>query len=322
MNQLLDKFISMFGAILAFALVVALIVLLSWLVGKFKASWSDKLQGIIYLAPVAILLLAGLVWPALLTIRQSFGGPTGDEGVSLVNFVKIFTSPELLRPLLNTAVWVICVPILATVVGLAYAVLVDRSRFEAFAKALIFLPMAISMVGASIIWKFVYEYRAPGTNQTGLFNAVITLFGGDPVDFMQDKPWNTFWLIIVMVWIQAGFAMTVLSAAIKAIPDDVVEAAKLDGATGWRLFRTITLPSIRGSVIVVVTTVGIATLKVFDVVRTMTGGQFDTSVLALEFYNYSFRFFEYGTGAALAVLLFILVMPIVIYNVIQMRKDA
>lgn len=125
-----------------------------------------------------------------------------------------------------------------------------------------------------------------------------------------------------MVWIQAGFAMTVLSAAIKGIPDEIIEAAKIDGTTGWKLFRFITLPSIRGSLVVVLTTVGIATLKVFDVVRTMTGGQFDTSVLALEFYNYSFRYSQYGTGAALAVVLFILVLPIVIYNVVQMRKDA
>ena len=322
MTQIVDKFLAMFVAIALFAVVVALIVGIAWLVGRLRSRSSDRLQGVVYVAPVVLMLAAGLVYPALLTIRQAFGGPTGDVGFSLTNFANIFTSPELLRPLINTAVWVIAVPVLATVVGLAYAVLVDRSRFEAFAKALIFLPMAISMVGASIIWKFVYEYRPAGAAQTGLFNAIITTFGGDPVDFMQSRPWNTFWLIVVMVWIQAGFAMTVLSAAIKAIPDEVVEAAKIDGSTGWRLFRSITLPSIRGSVVVVLTTVGIATLKVFDVVRTMTGGQFDTSVLALEFYNYSFRYFEYGTGAAIAVLLFILVLPIVIYNVIQMRRDA
>ncbi|AQP47055.1 ABC transporter permease [Tessaracoccus aquimaris] len=320
--KIADKFIEMIMAIIIFAAVVALIVGVAWLVGRLKSKTSDRLQGLVYILPVLVMLLAGLVWPAVLTIRQAFGGPTGDKGFTLHNFATVFKSPELLGPLLNTIVWVLAVPVLATVIGLAYAILVDRSRFEAFAKALIFLPMAISMVGASIIWKFVYDVRGPGQTQVGLFNAILTFFGADPVDFMQARGWNTFWLIIVMVWIQAGFAMTVLSAAIKAIPDDLIEAAKIDGTTGWRLFRFITLPSIRGSLVVVLTTVGIATLKVFDVVRTMTGGQFDTSVLALEFYNYSFRYFEYGTGAALAVILFILVLPIVIYNVVQMRKDA
>lgn len=320
--QIAEKFIQMFGAIAVFALVVLLIVGISWLVGRVPSKASDKAQGVVYVLPVVLMLGAGLVWPALLTIRQAFGGPNGNGPFTFDNFVTMFTSPELLRPLLNTAIWVIMVPVLATAVGLAYAILVDRTRFEAAAKALIFLPMAISMVGASIIWRFVYEYRAPGTPQIGLYNAILNMFGLQPVDFMQSKPWNTLWLIVVMVWIQAGFAMTVLSAAIKAIPDDVIEAAKIDGTTGWKLFRYITLPSIRGSLVVVLTTVGIATLKVFDVVRTMTGGQFDTSVLALEFYNYSFRYFEYGTGAALAVVLFVLVLPIVIYNVVQMRKDA
>lgn len=320
--KIMDKFGDMLMAIVVFALVVVLIVALAWLVGQIRTRASGKVQGFIYILPVLIMLLGGLVYPAILTIRQAFGGPTGDEGFGVENFVAIFTRPELLRPLINTALWVVCVPVFATIVGLAYAVLVDRSRFEAFAKALIFLPMAISMVGASIIWKFMYDFRAAGETQVGLFNAILTGIGFQPVDFMQTRWWNTFFLIVVMVWIQAGFAMTVLSAAIKGIPDEIIEAAKIDGTTGWKLFRFITLPSIRGSLVVVLTTVGIATLKVFDVVRTMTGGQFDTSVLALEFYNYSFRYSQYGTGAALAVVLFILVLPIVIYNVVQMRKDA
>lgn len=312
----------MLWAIAIFAGVVALIVGIAWLVGKLKSRNADRLQGLIYIAPVVIMLVAGLLYPAIETIRQAFAGPKGDGPFTMQNFVNIFSASESIRPLINTAAWVVLVPILSTVVGLAYAVLVDRTRFEAAAKALIFLPMAISMVGASIIWKFVYEVRRPGAEQIGLFNAVISAFGGQPVDFMQQRPWNVFWLIIVMVWIQAGFAMTVLSAAIKGIPDEIIESAKIDGTTGWRLFRFITLPSIRGSLVVVLTTISIATLKVFDIVRTMTGGQFDTSVLAVEFYNSSFRQFEYGTGAAYAVIIFALVLPIVIFNVRQMRKDS
>jgi alpha-glucoside transport system permease protein len=213
-------------------------------------------------------------------------------------------------------------PILATAIGLAYAVLVDRTRFEAFAKALIFLPMAISFVGAAIIWKFVYAYRPNQQNiqQIGLLNQFLVWLGFEPVNFILAEPWNNVLLIVVMIWIQAGFAMTVLSAAIKAIPSDIIEAARLDGVGGLRLFFSITLPSIRPAVVVVVTAISIAVLKVFDIVRTMTGGQFGTSVVANEFYVQSFRLSDLGMGSALAMILFVLVVPIVIYNVRQMRK--
>jgi alpha-glucoside transport system permease protein len=221
---------------------------------------------------------------------------------------------------INTAVWVVVVPLFSTLIGLIYAVLVDRSRFEKFAKALIFLPMAISLVGASIIWKFVYDYRDTSQQQIGIANAVLKGLGFDTYRFLLNEPWNTMFLIIIMIWVQAGFAMTILSASIKAIPDDIVEAARLDGVGGFKMFRYITVPSIRPSLIVVLTTISITTLKVFDIVRTTTGGNFDTSVLAYQFYTESFVQFNQGLGAALAVLIFILVMPIVIYNVRQMRK--
>jgi alpha-glucoside transport system permease protein len=220
----------------------------------------------------------------------------------------------------NTAIWVILTPILATGIGLVYAVLVDRARFERFAKALIFLPMAISLVGASIIWGFVYDYKAVDQEQIGILNALLKALGFDTYRFVLTEPWNTFFLIVIMVWVQAGFAMTILSASIKAIPDDIIEAARLDGVGGFKMFRYITVPSIRPSLIVVLTTISITTLKVFDIVRTTTGGQFGTSVLANEFYTQSFRSFDFALGAALAVLIFVLVTPIVIYNVRQMRR--
>ena len=209
----------------------------------------------------------------------------------------------------NTALWVALVPAVATSIGLVYAVLVDRSRFEKFAKALIFLPMAISLVGASIIWKFVYDYREASNTQIGLANQVLKSLGFDTHQFLLNEPWNTIFLIVIMIWVQAGFAMTLLSASIKAIPEDIVEAARLDGVGGLRMFRYITIPSIRPSLIVVLTTISITTLKVFDIVRTITGGNFDTSVLAYEFYVQSFRSDNTGLGAALAVLIFVLVMP-------------
>jgi alpha-glucoside transport system permease protein len=274
-----------------------------------------------FLGPTAILLGVGLVYPALRTIWGSFFNGDGSEFVGLDNYATVFTEDSFQTVLRNTVLWVVLVPLLSVGLGLVYAYLVDRTRLEALAKALIFLPMAISMVGAGVIWKFVYEYRPdqPGVNQIGVLNKLLTLVGVDPQQFLLDQPVNNLYLIIVMVWIQTGFAMTVLSAAIKAIPDDVVEAARLDGVSGLQMFRHITVPSIRPALVVVLTTVAIVSLKAFDVVRTMTGGNFGTSIVANEFYTQSFRYSNFGLGAALAVLLFILVVPIIAYNVRQLR---
>jgi alpha-glucoside transport system permease protein len=279
-------------------------------------------SGIAFTAPAVLLLLIGLLYPAGRTAVQSVLNASSAGFVGLDNYIRIFTQPDLVVVLRNTLLWVVITPILATAIGLVYAVLVDRTRFEALAKALIFLPMAISFVGAAIIWKFVYAYRPNQQNiqQIGLLNQALVWLGLEPIDFLLQRPWNNLLLIVVMIWIQAGFAMTVLSAAIKAIPSDIVEAARLDGVGGLRLFFYITLPSIRPAVVVVVTAISIAVLKVFDIVRTMTGGQFDTSVVANEFYVQSFRLSDLGVGSALAMILFVLVVPIVIYNVRQMRK--
>lgn len=272
-----------------------------------------------FLGPAVLLILFGLVYPATLTIRDSFYDAAGSTAIGLANYETIFTSSQFLIVLRNTALWVFLVPLIATSFGLVYSVLVDRTRFERVAKALIFLPMAISMVGAAIIWRFVYEFKPAAAAQTGLANQFLVWIGVAPQQFLLNPPWNTFFLIAVMIWIQAGFAMTILSAAIKSIPDDIIEAAKLDGVSGFRMFRYVTLPSVRPAVVVVLTTIGIATLKVFDIVYAMTGGQFETSIIANEFYVQSFSRNDAGIGAALAVILFVLVIPILIYNVRQMR---
>jgi alpha-glucoside transport system permease protein len=309
----------MFIALGVFALVfVGILVIAS----RFTGRRGERVQAISFVGPALALLAFGLLYPAILTIIQSFQNSAGTTSVGLQNYIDIFTKPELLLVLRNTAVWVLLVPFFATAIGLLYAILIDRARGEALAKSLIFLPMAISMVAASIIWKFMYEYRPTARPQIGVFNAILKELGLDTYQFLINDPANTLFLIAIMVWIQAGFAMTVLSAAIKAIPDDIIEAAKLDGVSGAKMFRWITLPSIRPALIVVLTTIAIGTLKVFDIVRTMTGGQFNTSVIANEFYAQSFRFDQNGIGAAFAVVLFVLVIPIVAYNVVQMRKDA
>jgi alpha-glucoside transport system permease protein len=322
-----EKLIQMLIVIALFVGVMAVVLLVSSRAdagGRTGTTGTgrgrDLLHASAFVLPAALMIGLGLLYPGLRTIYESFRNANSSEFVGLANYQTVFTNSDQLMVLRNTAFWVILTPVLATLVGLVYAVLVDRSRFEKFAKSLIFLPMAISLVGASLIWKFVYDYRATGNEQIGLANQILKWLGFDTYRFLLTEPWNNFFLIVIMIWVQAGFAMTVLSAAIKAIPDDIVEAARLDGVAGMRMFRHITVPSIRPTLIVVLTTISITTLKVFDIVRTTTGGNFDTSVLAYEFYVQSFRSFNNGLGAALAVLLFVLVTPIVIYNVRQMRK--
>ena len=315
-----EKFLQMAAAIGAFAAVIGVILFIA---GRFSGRRGDRVVALAFLLPTVALLLVGLVYPGLRTIYQSFFNAAGSAFIGMDNYKTVFTTPDQLTVLRNTVLWVVITPFVATAVGLLYAILVDRARLESLAKALIFLPMAISFVGASIIWKFVYEYRPAqgGIKQIGLLNQLVVWAGGSPQQWLLEKPWNTLFLIAIMIWIQAGFAMTVLSAAIKAIPDDIVEAARLDGVRRLGMFRYITVPSIRPALIVVLTTIGIGTLKVFDIVRTVTGGQFDTSVVANEFYSQSFRSDNQGLGAALAVLLFVLVVPIVVYNVRQLRAQ-
>jgi alpha-glucoside transport system permease protein len=308
------KFVLMFFVMALFVIVMSAIL---FAVDRPKLPRWVPLIG--FLGPAVLLILFGLVYPAIVTIRESFYDAGGNNLVGLDNYQTIFTNSQFLIVLRNTALWVFLVPLVATAFGLVYSVLVDRTRFERVAKALIFLPMAISMVGAAIIWRFVYEYKPAAAPQTGLANQLLVWLGLEPQQFLLNSPANTFFLIAVMIWIQAGFAMTILSAAIKSIPDDIIEAAKLDGVSGFRMFRYVTLPSVRPAVVVVLTTIAIATLKVFDIVYTMTGGQFQTSIIANEFYVQSFSRNDAGIGAALAVLLFILVIPILIYNVRQMR---
>ncbi|MET8360597.1 sugar ABC transporter permease [Micromonospora sp. NPDC005171] len=273
-----------------------------------------------FLLPTLLLLVIGLVVPAIRTMLLSLMNRTSTEWVGLDNFGWMFSDDSIVRVLINTLVWVLLVPLVATGFGLIYAVLVDKARFESVAKSLIFLPMAISFVGASIIWKFVYAYRGDG-DQIGLLNQIVVSLGGEPKQWLLESPLNTLLLIVIMIWIQAGFAMVVLSAAIKAIPGDIVEAARLDGVSPWQMFWQITMPSIRPALIVVMVTLTIATLKVFDIVRTSTNGNYDTSVIANEMYNQAFRYGENGRGSALAVFLFILVIPVVIYQIRNLRQQ-
>ncbi|MEV0326566.1 sugar ABC transporter permease [Micromonospora echinospora] len=286
-----------------------------------RAKPREGVFALFFLLPAVLLLTIGLVVPAVRTTLLSFMDGGSENWVGLRNYGWLFAQDEILRVILNTMVWVLLVPLIATTIGLLYAVMVDKARLEAVAKSLIFMPMAISFVGASIIWKFVYAYRSEDQEQIGLLNQIVVSLGGEPKQWLLESPLNTLLLIVIMVWIQAGFAMVVLSAAIKAIPAEIVEAARLDGVNPWQMFWQVTLPSIRPALIVVVVTISIATLKVFDIVRTSTNGNYDTSVVANEMYNQAFRYGQNGQGAALAVFLFVLVIPIVIYQIRNLRQQ-
>ena len=285
---------------------------------KSGAGYLFQLVG--FLSPAVLLLAIGLIYPTISTTIAAFLNSRGNRFVGLENFQWIFTQPTGIRVVLNTIVWVLIVPAFSTAFGLAYAVFIDKSRGEKFFKILVFMPMAISFVGASIIWRFVYTARPADQDQIGLLNQIVVSFGGQPIEFLQNSPWNTFFLIVVLVWIQTGFAMVVLSAAIKGVPAEQLEAAELDGTNAWQRFVNVTVPGIRSSLIVVLTTISIASLKVFDIVRTMTAGANDTSVIANEMYT-QWKGFENGRSAAFALVLFVLVLPIVIYNARQIKKQ-
>lgn len=322
MEELVDGLTKVGTAFAAVAIVIGLILLVFFIGARAKGKLQGPVSVIVFLGPAIILLAYGLIAPAFRTTIGAFQDAVGKEWVGFANFGWIFTSPGNSTFLINTVLWIIVAPLASTALGLTLALLLDRMRRESIPKSLIFMPMAISFVGAGIIWGLVYEYRDPSKTQVGLLSQVVMWLGVDnPPNWLLWQPFNTFFLMIIMIWVQTGFAMVVLSAAIKAIPSDVVEAAELDGATGWRLFGKVTIPMIRGTLIVVITTIMIAVLKIFDIVRTMTNGNFGTQVIANEMYAQAFVQFDVGRGSALAVVLFVGVIPLIAYNVVQLRKE-
>ncbi len=307
------------GAVAGF---LGILLAVFFVAGRASGRLGRPLAVAVFLGPAVLLLIVGLVAPLVRTVYLSFYNDDSSKFVGGKNFGWAFTSDTIQHVLLNTLLWLLVAPLVATGLGLVLALLVDRMRRQAVYKSLIFMPMAISLVGASIIFKFVYEARDVSQPQIGLLSQLAIGLGWQhPPNWMLSQPLNTFLLMAVMVWVQTGFAMVVLSAAIKAIPDEVTEAARLDGARGLQLFWYVTVPMIRTTLVVVLTTVMITTLKAFDIVRTMTGGNFGTQVLANEMYSQSFVQFNTGRGSALAVILFLAVLPLVAYNIVQLRKE-
>jgi alpha-glucoside transport system permease protein len=277
-----------------------------------------------FAGPAMVLLGFYLVYPAVNTFILSFQDRSGEVFVGLDNYVRIFTERTYLVAIRNSVAWVVIVPAVAVAIGLAFATLADKlpRRSEAASKSLIFLPMAISFVGASVVWTFIYRYRPAGFGeQIGIMNAIVQAFGGEPLDWLAVPIWNNLFLMVILVWLQTGLAMVILSSAIKSVPEDQLEASRIDGANEWQVFWKIVVPSIASTIVVVWTTVLITTWKVFDIVWVMTGGREDTSVVAQQMVSEFFTFQNDGMGAALAVLLFVAVVPILIVNVKRFREQ-
>jgi alpha-glucoside transport system permease protein len=266
---------------------------------------------------VALLALF-LVYPAAGTILRSF--QDNDGALTLANY-EVMTEPDFVTILRNNVLWLIVGTAGSVVLGLIIAGLFDRVRRESLAKTIVFLPLAISLVGASVIWGFMYAWQPAGQPQIGLLNAIVVAFGGEPIPWLQSSPINVFCEIVILVWLQTGFAMVVLSAAIKGVPGELLEAARLDGANERQVFLGVIVPMIRGSIITVSTTIAIVTIKIFDIVYVTTGGRFNDDVVAVRMFHEMFQFFDDGVGAALATLLFLAVLPVMYINLRNFRRQ-
>ena len=276
----------------------------------------------LFLGPAILFLGVYLVYPVVNSLWLSLNNAPTTQFVGLDNYTWLAGDSKFQESMINNFFWLLVVPALATVFGLLAAQLTDRIRWGNFGKSLIFMPMAISFVGAGVIWRLIYEYREPGAEQIGLLNAIVQALGGTSQTWLTIQPWNNFFLMIVLVWIQTGFAMVILSAALRGIPEETIEAAVLDGANPWQIFFKIKVPQIMGTIAVVWTTITITVLKVFDIVFVMTNGQWGTQVLANLMYDWMFRGTpDYGRGSAIAIVLMILVLPIMIWNIRNVRKE-
>jgi alpha-glucoside transport system permease protein len=302
---------------------VAVLYLVSnWLVERLPDQWTRRLQPFVFVGPALAILAWFLAIPVARTLVLSFQDATSTAFVGLSNYVFAFTDRVMLEAFGNNLLWMVFGTLFCVSLGLIIAVLADRSRFEAVYKAIIFMPMAISFVGAGVIWKFVYTYKGEGVGiaEIGLLNAVIIALGGQSQPWLNMPPWNNFLLIVIMVWLQTGFAMVVISSAIKSIPAELLEAARVDGASETRAFFGIIIPYIQGTLLTVTTTIVIFSLKLFDIVRVMTGGNNGTNVIANEFYIQRFTYGDPGRASAIAIVLLVAVVPVMIYNLRQFRE--
>jgi alpha-glucoside transport system permease protein len=318
-NALLAIVSGVLGSLLLF-------YLLNKVVERLPKKWEERAKPYVFFGPAMVLIGFFLIYPAIRTIIFSFANTDSTKFIGLQNYTHLLGSSDFVSgALLNTLLWMIVVPAITVALGLAVAVLADRLRpkAEKFTKSLIFLPMAISLVGASTIWKYVYEARPAGTPQIGLLNAVLDKFGIAPVAWLQlsQAHANTFLLMVILIWAQVGFSMVLLSAAVKGVPEDTIEAGRIDGASEKRIFFSIVVPQIWPTVITVFITVLIIVMKIFDVVYVMTGGNFNTDVIGMRFFTELFTNGNNGYAAAIVVMLMIAIVPVMIYQVRHFRRQ-
>jgi alpha-glucoside transport system permease protein len=316
--------------VVAVAVVVGVggVFALFWGMNKFvdllPVRFREGVRPYVFVGPTLVILAVFLIYPVINTILLSFKDARSESFVGLDNYEFVFTDEHMLRALRNTLLWIVLVPLVAVSVGLLLATLADRlRRGEAIAKSLIFLPMAISFVGAAITWRLIYSFRPEGYGTNiGLLNGVWQGLGNNPVPWLSEQPWNNYLLMVIMIWIQTGFALVVLSAAIKAIPDEIIEAARIDGASELQVFRRITVPSVLPTIVVVATYMIINAMKVFDIVFVMGNAESNgTEVVAERMIRSIFTSRNDGHGAAIAVVLFLAVIPVMVWNVRRFRAE-
>ncbi len=287
-----------------------------------KITYEPSIRAVIFIAPAFIVLFIFILYPVFETVRLSFYDKFGREFVGFYNYLWAIKDPEFRRGILNNLGWLLVVPTLSTFFGLVIANLADRIWWGTFAKSIIFMPMAISFVGAGVIWKFIYEYRGPGDEQIGLLNAVIVSFGFEPQAWITIPIWNNLFLMAIMIWIQTGLALVIFSAAIRGIPREMLEAARMDGASEFKIFMSIIIPYLEQTILVIWTIITILVLKIFDIIFAMTNGEWQTEVLANLMYDWMFRGGgDSGRGSVLAIVIMIGVIPIMMWNIYKHREE-
>jgi len=320
--KILNALIAIVGGVLG---AIVLYYLLNKLAELLPGRWEDRVKPFLYLLPALAAITLYLIYPTIQSVVFSFANASSTEFVGVSNYGNLLSSSAFQNTLFNTLLWIIVVPAGTIVLGLLIATLADRlrPRGEKLAKTLIFLPLAIGGVSAAAIWRFVYAANPPGQQQVGLLNGIWTGLGGQPVNWLQISTLraNSFLLMVILLWIQAGFAMVLLSAAIKGVPTETLEAARLDGAGEGAIFFRIVIPQIRTTLITVFITVLIGVLKTFDIVYVMTNGNFNTNVIAVDFFNQLFTNNNAGYAAAIVVMLLIIMLPILVFQVRQFRAE-
>ena len=321
--------IKILNTILTVVAGIGVALVLYWILNKvaelLPGRWEDRLKPYFYILPAVAAIALYVLYPGIQTVVYSFANKDSTKFVGFSNYTKLLSSSGFQQTLITTLVWIIVAPLAAVVLGLLVATLVDKLRpsGEKTAKTIVFFPMAISAVGAGTVWQLVYAYSPPGQPQIGIQNAIVTAFGGDPVAWLATRTFylNTLLLIVMFLWSQVGFSMVLLSAAIKGVPTETVEAGRVDGASERQIFRRIVFPQIMPTVVTVYITVLIGVMKLFDVVYVMTNGNFNTNVLAVDFFNQLFTNFNNGFAAAIVVLLMLAVIPVMIFQVRQFRLE-